>query len=438
MSDSLNTLTSLVGNSTLGQFVIDQLSVASWRGIPFYMPSQDEVDGQRVVRFRYPGSTRKDFQWLGPLDGPIHVTGLLIGDDANAQAARMRQANLAAGPGTLVHPWLGTFQAVLMDEGMRIATSEQEFRVARLDATFERYDPPVPPTPDWFGQLQDSVNSLMAQARAMLAAAVGLAAVPLALFGFAMQLINTAEGVWTGLCSGPSGSAAQQVLAEPIADLAAAAPTPDSTFGGAVADLLAVPAIAVANAGTPAATPAVAAATADTTVADTLAPDAAAALLLQAVAGLAPALPPPVAAAGVIVLAAQLQVAAQAAAVGATIPFVSSNDAITWQIQIDGVLSGLQIQAGVLAASLPLVAGPARRAIGAFRVAVSADIAARAVNLPGLASVTTDRTLNAWRIALAVVGDTPELMTGVVVDLWRRSGVHNPAAMPAGTYAYLP
>lgn len=437
MSDSLSALSTLAGNSALGRFVIDQLSVASWRGVPFYMKQADAVDGHRAVRFRYPGSKRKDFQFLGALDGPIHVSGLLIGSDCVRQSEKLRKACLAAGPGTLVHPWLGSFQAVLMDEGCRIAFSEDEFLVARIEATFERYLPPTFPAPDWFGRLQDSVDGLMAQARAMLASVMGLAAVPLALYGFASGLLSTAAGLWSGLCSGPSGSAVLAAVAAPIADLVDAAPMPDATFAGAIADLLAAPAIAIAAAGTPLDTPAVAAAALDTTVADVLAPDAAAAVLLQAVAGLAPAATanPGI---GVIVLAAQIQVAAQAAAVGATIPFGSADAAIAWRLQIDGVLSGLQAQAALLATTLPLVAGPARRAIGDFRVSVAADIAARALNLPGLASITTDRTFSAWRIALAVVGDTPELMTGVVVDLWRRSRVHNPAAMPAGTYAYLP
>jgi prophage DNA circulation protein len=346
-------------------------------------------------------------------------------------------ACLASGPGKLVHPWLGEFQAVVVGKP-RISFSEAEFGAARLDVTWERYDPPAVAKPDWFGKLQDQVDGLMDQARALLRGVLGAIAVPLAIIGFASTMLRTAVGVWDGLGFGSGGSAIAAVVAVPVAALADTPPATGVTYADGIADLLAAPALALADASQTQDAPAVAAASTAATVTTTPDPATAAAALLQAVTGFAA---PAGASDGVatLCLAAQIQVAAQAAAVGATIPFDSANAAVAWRVQLDASLALLQAQAAALCASQPILVGPAWRAIGTLRTTAAADIAARAVQLPDLLSVTVDRTTNAWRIALALVGDTPSLMTSVVVDIWRRNPqIRNPAAVPPGTYDVLP
>ena len=440
MSDALSALSGITSGvpvlGSLGSLVASQLSIASWRGVPFYMLSDDSEAGQRVIKFLFPGRAAADFRWLGPEDGDMHVDGLLIGSDCVRQAARMRAVCQQDGKGTLVHPWWGSFDAVLTEKA-RFGVSERELGLVHFSAVFQRYQPPIAASPDWFGRLQDQVDGLMAQATSLLGDVFSALDGPLAAYSFATGLLQTASTLWDGLGIGAGGSAAQTAVAPAAAALADTAPVLDSTFPGVVAALLAAPALALATASQVQAVAAVGPgplADASTAAVD---PADAAAALLSVTTGLAA--PATAATAGqLIALAAQMQTVAQAAAVGATIPFTSVPDAQAWQEQIDGALGTIQAQASTLARAAPLSAGAAWRTIADTRSAANADILARLVNLPELLSITTDRTLDAWRIALALCGDTPSLMTSAVVDLWRRNAIGNPAIVPAGTYAVLP
>ncbi len=444
MSDTLTSLTTLtsslpgVGGGALGNLaglVAGQLSSASWRGVPFYMRAGEEEAGHRPVKFLYPGQDRADFQFLGAFDGPMRVEGLLIGADCVAQASAMRTACRTGGKGKLLHPWFGMLDAVLT-EPARFSVGEAEFGIVRFSATFERFDPPQPPGTDFFGQLQDAVGSLMGAATGLLSDVMTQLAGPLALYSFASGLLATAAGVWTSL--GIGSSAVQAATAPAVLALATASPPFDANFPAAVSALLAAPALALADASQPPAAPVVGPGPTATQAPPAIDPADAAAALLAAGAGF---VPPAGASAYVqaIVLSAQIQAAAQAAAVGATIAFADTLDAAAWRDQLDAAMAGLQAQAAQLASVIPLSAGPAWRAVGSVRQAALADCNSRLVNLPSLLSVTTTRTLDAWKIALALFGDTPEQMAAAVADLWARNlAASNPAAVPPGTYAVLP
>jgi hypothetical protein len=469
MSDSVNALANLGSGSSLVALLVDLVSIASFRGVPFYMLSSDEQElGRRVVKFLFPHRDDTSYRDMGLRQGDIHIEGLLIGSDSVRQAGKMRTALQTAGPGKLVHPWFGEMN-VILTEGAHLSVSEKEFGLVHFEGIFEVYKPPQPPTPDWFGKLQDQVDAMMNQAQATLLQALGYIAAPLAAIGFANQLLNTASAVWDGLSLGAGGTALQQAVGPSIPALQAGPGTVTGTdYAVAVAGLLAAPALALSDASQAATQPAVASATtqaASTTttisgtgpigaaaastaasIAATLDPTlatvgidpqtAANALLTVSAALAAPARGP--VAQQLIALAAQMQAIAQAAAVGATIIFDSTQAAAAWGATIDAAIAGLLAQAATLAVVQPLVAGAAWRALDALRAAAAADTANRQLSLPSILTLTTNTTMSVWRMALILCGDTPSLMTACVVDLWRRNRLGNPAAVQPGTYQALP
>ncbi len=111
-----------------------QLRPASFRGIAFQVSDTDFGAGRRVQVHEYP---QRDTPWiedLGRAVREISVEGFLIGTDYIAQANRLLAALERAGPGTLMHPWLGSMQVCLVqparvrfDAGLGMATVSMSF-----------------------------------------------------------------------------------------------------------------------------------------------------------------------------------------------------------------------------------------------------------------------------------------------------------------------
>jgi prophage DNA circulation protein len=83
------------------------LSHGTFRGLKFHTPGIREAFGRAVAVHNYPQG-----QWFPEDTGEDphthRVTGFVIGDDYLDQRAALVKAFKAEGPGTLVHPWLGT------------------------------------------------------------------------------------------------------------------------------------------------------------------------------------------------------------------------------------------------------------------------------------------------------------------------------------------
>jgi len=83
------------------------LDVASFRGVKFHTPGITEAFGRAVAVHNYPQG--KWFPEDTGEDPHSHrVVGFLIGNDYLDQRKAMVKAFKTEGPGTLVHPWLGT------------------------------------------------------------------------------------------------------------------------------------------------------------------------------------------------------------------------------------------------------------------------------------------------------------------------------------------
>ncbi len=111
-----------------------QLRFASFRGVPFQVNDSDLGAGRRVQVHEYP---QRDVPWvedLGRATREISFDGFVIGADYITQANRLLTALESAGPGTLVHPWLGSMQVCLsqpvrlrFDAGLGMATISMSF-----------------------------------------------------------------------------------------------------------------------------------------------------------------------------------------------------------------------------------------------------------------------------------------------------------------------
>lgn len=112
----------------------DALHPASFRGVPFQINGADFGAGRRVQVHEYP---QRDMPWvedLGRATREIALEAFLIGADYIDQVNRLLSALETAGPGTLVHPWLGTMQVCLsaparvrFDSGLGVATVSLSF-----------------------------------------------------------------------------------------------------------------------------------------------------------------------------------------------------------------------------------------------------------------------------------------------------------------------
>lgn len=92
-----------------------QLQPGSWRGVGFVLDAGQTKAGRRVAIHEYP---YRDTAWpedLGKLPRRFSVEAYLTGDDVYQQRDAMLAACEQPGPGTLVHPTLGSVQCVLLD-----------------------------------------------------------------------------------------------------------------------------------------------------------------------------------------------------------------------------------------------------------------------------------------------------------------------------------
>lgn len=110
-----------------------ELRKASFRGVPFEVTSSDFKVGRRTQTFEYPQRDTPFTEDLGRSKRTITMTAYVIGADYITRMKRLIGACEKAGPGRLIHPWLGTMEVVAVDltsprfDSNRIATVTLNF-----------------------------------------------------------------------------------------------------------------------------------------------------------------------------------------------------------------------------------------------------------------------------------------------------------------------
>ncbi|GBQ23512.1 DNA circulation family protein [Acetobacter estunensis NRIC 0472] len=428
------------------------LATASWRGVSFFMPSSQDQAGRRLIQLWFPGSDRWRAQDFGKLDGPIHVRGLIIGDDYVIRATRMRTALMQAGAAMLVHPWWGSLRCRLLQPGT-IEFSDSEIGVARFEATFVRE--PVPTTSGGlFSTIANTVenvltsaDSLMDQATLVMRSILSPVSVGLALASAVNGVVSNVSGVWDGVCGG-SSARVQAATAAALAALAGGVSEPtqntDTTWADTITTVFSGVPVALADAATVSDTSAVAPATEVAGDTDAgIAPADAVALLLSAATQIgtsssASALTSvqPGAVAGTA-LVARIVTVAQALAAQTGQTYASQTDAVASRDTMLAALDALETSIEATAALVTFPVLDLSLAVMDARMAVTADINARIGRLPALVSVSVGGTVNAWALAYAVAGDTGSAVASTWDDLIARNGILHPDLVGPGTIAVL-
>lgn len=83
----------------------------SFRGAPFHVEDHEAAGGRRIVVHQYPQRDTPYPEDLGRKAERFEVVAFLVGRDYMAARDALVNACRAPGPGRLVHPWLGTFDA---------------------------------------------------------------------------------------------------------------------------------------------------------------------------------------------------------------------------------------------------------------------------------------------------------------------------------------
>lgn len=92
-----------------------QLQPASFRGVPFQVNAAGVEAGRRVQVHEYPQRDKPWAEDLGRATRAFTVDAFVIGVDYIQQANALIAAAEQEGPGTLVHPWLGSLQVAMKD-----------------------------------------------------------------------------------------------------------------------------------------------------------------------------------------------------------------------------------------------------------------------------------------------------------------------------------
>lgn len=135
------------------------LQPASWRGVPFAVASSTIRRGRRTALHEYPDRDAVWVEDLGRGVRRISIVGFVIGDDVFDQRDQMVDACEVAGPGSLVHPSLGTISVCLEGDIAAVERADRG-RVVEIECTFieTTQDQPVYPSSDTSTQ-DDSLDA---------------------------------------------------------------------------------------------------------------------------------------------------------------------------------------------------------------------------------------------------------------------------------------
>jgi prophage DNA circulation protein len=408
---------------------------ASFGGRSFYMIDSRDQGGRRLLRFLFPGIDRAVYQDLGQDDGEIRIAGVMIGDDYQNQADLMRTAFQTQGPSTLVHPWLGVLLVELQGRP-EISFTQDEFRVARFEATFVRFFPRPSPPPDTLQQIIDAFTNLQAMARSLLAQVLSPVVATLVAIGYVESFVSNVKGIWLGLAADAADPLVALDLAGPLAALDGIAGLPhDDNYPGAVCDALAAVTAAASAASIPS-PPAVVAPGGSTTVPAAVDGRITTGMLLSGIAAIAATSAGP-SIAPVVAVVAQSLALADAINCGSDIDFDSQQEAASWYGQLTAAVGVAATQAAALSATMPAFAGPVWRALIDTQSALAADLNAAVGRLPAVETLQLPQAVPVWLVAQYLAGDTPSRVLSTYLDLVQRNGIVHPGSGAGGALEVL-
>ncbi len=115
--------------------LLAELSPASFRGVTFYVPKDTGEEGRNIIHHQYPNSSIRYDEDNGGHAPTFKITALLFGTGLSAKLNRLRDALNKPGPGTLNHPYLGSWTCSAVGP-YKYQREDEDSGVITLDLTF--------------------------------------------------------------------------------------------------------------------------------------------------------------------------------------------------------------------------------------------------------------------------------------------------------------
>ena len=450
------------------------LRPASWRGKTFWVIDIEHEIGRRIHATLYPGLDLKTFDDTGPLDGPIDVSGLVIGDDYVQQAEALHAAFRKAGSGTFIHPWRGPIDCVL-SRPARISFASDELRVARIDVTFEPTGEEVGVGGLLGGFLGGLVGGLLSSVAGIIGAVAGVVGAVFGVVNTVLGVAVMAVSIWNfgvaavagviGIARAIVGATREAPRLLPIAASLSARAALASTLSGrqAVASALArVLSEAPAELGAPfrpaprsgvglAETPGQSRPPTQLSlppdprrgaelmlqIASTLGAwgSGAQAAALNAIAAdpersalVADLRRPASLTEKLIYLAGEAGFLGQAVSLAVEISYDSRQDAQGWQDRLDAAITATCERASALAFEAPAEASALWQSLEKLRGTVAVDLSEVIGRLPAAERILPPRG-STWLLAQHLAGDVPSRVVETLHDIRRRNRLRHPALL---------
>jgi prophage DNA circulation protein len=123
---------------------LDDIQDASFRGVPFSVDKDQTKGGRHVAHHTYVKRNKGYPEDMGRKDRGYHFDAYTLGDDAFAARDALIAALEDDGPGTLIHPTMGTMQ-VQVEDWTVAEDLVKEMRICRFSLAFvEAGDVAVP------------------------------------------------------------------------------------------------------------------------------------------------------------------------------------------------------------------------------------------------------------------------------------------------------
>jgi len=397
------------------------------RGIPFHVLTAEDEPARRWVTHEFPGRDEPWHEDLGAKVRGFSVDGLLIGDDVVLQARSFAAAANAPEPATLLHPWLGAVEVVVLD--CRIRFDVREGRVARVSLRLERAGRRPAPVLS-----ADGLGRVVAEADRLLTAAQAAYSRLRAMAGAVDFVVSSVRGTVTGFAGamrgalggsgllgslvGPLGLSLAALEGIGDADLVSDTALP-AKVAAAVRD---VSALAGGRAAIPARDDA--AAPAPKAAFDALA-SLSAARIAAPTDTATPALRQLATATEAIGALAEAAIAGELARAAAAVPWTSRDEAMAARDQVAEILA--------VAADRAAANGwdEAWRSLAALRAASAADLAARSAPLPRIRLLDLPADLPSTLVAYRLDGDGLGDLFGRAAAIVDRNRVRHPLFVPA-------
>jgi hypothetical protein len=393
---------------------------ASFRGVDFHVADASSEVGRRVLEYLFPGVDAAEYDDFGVAPGVITIDALIVGDDYKVKAKILQAAFETAGPGTLIHPWLGPM-TVIVEEPAMISLSARELRVVRMNARFKRYSLSLTSGSGLF-DIATIIATIISLATA-LSSAVGTKVISATRVAAVTRSTRLVTSAITSLTP-PTGSAAFLPTLKTL--IAKTVPGTADEYGAWVT----AAAVMFADVSdTSAVAPAAEAVIVQQPSADSILGIS----LSLASAMNAHALDAPADADRALLTAASSQFVAQGSVQAAYVSFASRREALAYRATalsaIDGLIDQLE---GFGSTSFQAEVSALIGALRDLQAAIVSNINEIIGHLPNVLVFKTTRSIDAWQLALHVAGDQPSRLEEVYRDIVARNDPKHPSAMEAG------